>query len=365
MGSRGVVTLTLECTNACVFCGQHGLEPLPLALPARIDEELRELRARTDAVTFVGGEPGLVDGLDEWIAAAHALGFTRIGVQTNGHGFTHLSRLRALASAGLTDLHLSLLGADAPVHDYHTGQPHSFERVLQCFAAARSAGLEVVVNTVLTRSNFRTLDALALLVVARGAAAWCISVPLVAGRAETNFDRVVPRLGLALPFALRAIVLARTHGVASFVSGAPLCLLGPHGTYAIVSESRAYGAVCETCPARAACPGVDAIYLERFDGDEIAPRPSMVHVGVAPSAGWPSDAFTGVGEHAPRGALVAASSPARARRALPMLGRGVPAIAEVGRGEKRSGEALRTLFPALFEKESTPPDDDESGGSSG
>jgi hypothetical protein len=49
-----------------------------------------------------------------------------------------------------------------------------------------------------------------------------------------------------------------------------------------------------------------------------------------------------------------------AKRALPLLGRAEPALAEVPRGaERRSGDALRQIFPALFE---APPGDPRRGG---
>ena len=359
---RALVTLTLECQNACVFCAQHGLPARAERTVDGVREELRLRRRDAEAVTFCGGEPGLVPRLEEHVVAARGEGFLRVGLLTNGAGLGDADRLRRLARAGLTDVHLSLHGADAAVHDYHTGVAGSFGRVLECLAAARAAGLVVGVNTVLTRSNFRVLDGLATSLVARGAAAWCVSMPVVVGRARSSFDRVVPRLGLALPFALRALVAARSRGLAAFVSGAPLCLLGPHGVMSVVgAEPRAYGAACVECPARAECPGVDAAYLERFDGDELAPRATTARPLAAESADRHSAMFVGVGERAAVHALVATSSPAKARLALPTLGRGQPAAAEVGRGERRSAEALRALFPTLFDRRE-PPDDDVTNG---
>lgn len=362
---RGVVALTYSCTNACVFCAQAGVEAAGLR-DSEVSEALRLARSEGTHVTFVGGEPGTVAALEQHVAEARALGFAHIGVQTNGSGLDDPRRLRALAAAGLSHLHLSVHGERA-VHDYHTGVPGSFDRVGRVAAAARAAGMELVVNTVLTRSSFRTLDALVPHLGALRIAAWCVSVPVVAGRAESGFDRVVPRLGLALPFALRALALARARGIAVYLAGAPLCLLGPFGADALEVEPRAYIAACDACPARAACPGVDAAYLERFDGDELAPRATLAQPASRGLAWSWADAFPGVGRVAPpRRALAAEPSPARARRALPMLGRGQPARAEVARGaEKRSGVALRSLFPTLFEQPTAAADaigdEDETG----
>ncbi len=364
--SRGLVTLTQACTNACVFCDQDGLAPRESLDADGARAALASLRATHDEVSFVGGEPGLDASLEGRVDAARTLGFTRIGVQSNASNLMDASRWQRLAQQGLTDVHLTLLGAEAAVHDYHTGRAGSFDDVLRALAAARAAGLEVVVATVLTRSNYRALDALAALVVARGVAAWCIAVPVVAGRAEERFDRVYPRLGLALPFAVRALAAARARGLTAFVAGAPLCLLGPYGAHAIPGDAlgdgvRAFAPACDACALRPLCPGVDVAYLARFDGDELAPRDTAVAPAAETRAHPLASAFVGPGERAPRRAEASEPSPAKVRRALPMLGRSVPAVAEVGRGERLSGEALRSLFPALFEGDAPAQSDDVRG----
>jgi hypothetical protein len=224
-------------------------------------------------------------------------------------------------------------------------------------AAARAAALDVVVATVLTRSTFRVLAPLPRLLASRGAKAWCIEVPRWRGRAATAADRVVPRLALALPFALHAVDVAETLGLAAFVRGAPSCLLGPFASRAIDSvdgEVRSFGATCASCPSRAACAGVDAEYLARFGEGELAPCPP-----VRPSAGDAAHAahaalramFVGVGELAPPAAPARMEAPPeRARVALPLLGRPAPAVAEVSASApKQSGEALRAILPGLFE----------------
>jgi len=367
LGSRGLVTLTRACTNACIFCDQQGLPARDAIDADGVRAALAALRATHDEVSFAGGEPGLDPALEAHVAAARALGFTRIGIQSNASNLLDPLRVQELVAQGLTDVHLTLLGAEAGVHDYHAGRDGSFDMLLRGLAAARHAGLDVVVSTVLTRSNFRVLDDVAALVVARGVAAWCISVPVVAGRAEERFDRVHPRLGLALPFAVRALSLARARGMAAFVAGAPLCLLGPFGAFAIRGDAladgmRDYAPACDACTLRDVCPGVDAAYLARFDGDELAPRDTAVAPDSATVAHPLAAAFVGPGERAPRRAEVSEPSPAKVRRALPMLGRSVPAVAEVGRGERRSGESLRALFPALFEGDAAVPTDDDARG---
>ena len=341
---RAILSVTLACNNQCVFCGQSGLPVEPEVPRDELVAELRALRATADEVTFVGGEPTLHPDLEGLIATARSLGYRAIGVQTNGRAI-EAPRLREWADAGLTDIHLSVHGHTAAAHDYHTGVEGSFVAALATMSAARIAGLTVVVNTVLTRSNGRGLSELARVLGRRGVSAWCISTPRVRGRAADAFDRVVPRLGMMMPFALHALTVATSLGVPSFLRGAPLCVLGPFARQSIPDAERAYGDACGACEARPRCPGVESEYLERFAGDELSPSSAVAASVDARLARM----FVGEARIADARAQDVPAAPARARVALPMLGKVQPARAEVPRAvEKKTGAALRELFKDLY-----------------
>jgi hypothetical protein len=327
--------------------------------PASLGAALEALRETADELTFVGGEPTLSPALPAAIAEARALGFRAVGIQTNGRRLAEVALAERLVGAGLTDVHVSIHAASAPAHDYHTGVAGSFQALGAGMAAARALGAMVVATTVLTRSSFRGLGDLPALLAARGVAAWHLALPVVAGEAASGFDRVVPRLGLALPFALHALDAAGKRGLPAFISGAPLCALGPFAARALPAEldsARAFAAGCGACEARPGCPGVDAAYLARWNGDELAPR---ARPAVTPTSAL-ARLFVGAGELGPVvGPAPARTDGVRARRGLPLLDGGAfdgAALrkAEPARGEvppsapRKSGEALREIFPDLF-----------------
>jgi hypothetical protein len=349
MVRRSAVSLGLACDNACVFCAQRGLEP-KTAEDADVRRELEEARAGgADGVTFVGGEPAIDARLEGFVARARELGFARVGVQTNGWALGEPGRVEALARAGLTDVHLSIHGSEARVHDWHVARAGAFDAATRTWAAARAASLEVVVATVLTRSTFRGLATMPRMLASRGAAGWCIEVPRWRGSAATASDRVVPRLALALPFALHAIDAAEAVGLPAFVRGAPSCLLGPWAARALEGDTRDFGAACQACASRPTCAGVDAEYLARFGGGEIA---TCARVARDDRHAQVRAMFVGLGELAPPSPVVVAPSPERARVALPLLGRPAPGKGEVSASSpKQTGDALRAIFPGLFEGE--------------
>lgn len=271
-GSRTTLRLLSACNNACVFCAQRGGGLLSRSLDEAL-ASLRALRAEGfDELTFTGGEPTLHDELLGLVRAARGEGFSAVGIQTNGRRLREGGFAADLASAGLTDAHLSLHGLGAALHDHHTGVAGSFAEASAGLVALRVAGVSVVVNTVLTRSNGRSLGELGAWLSSRGVAAWCVSVPRSAGALRERFDPVFPRLGVLLPHALHALATARREGVAVFVRGAPSCLLGPFASRSLSEPPRAYDpSRCEGCHARGGCSGLDAMYLTRFRGDEVSP----------------------------------------------------------------------------------------------
>jgi|SRR5580692_5507958 hypothetical protein len=333
-----MLLLSRACNNRCIFCAQEGL-PEPPALDLEVD--LRAARAASDAVTFVGGEPTLSDRLLEAVTGAKALGFRSVGLQTNGARLDP-ELARALVAVGLTDIHLSIHGAEARIHDYHTGNPGSFDRAAAALGAARAAGLRVAVTTVVTRSGFRSLSALPSWLAARGVSAWMLAFARHAGRAASAADRVVPRLGLAVPHALHALEAATAAGLPALVSGVPSCLLGPFASRAMPEAPRAFGDACAGCDARPGCAGVDAEYLARFDGDELGPTDAVAR---DPDVAGLALSFAGPGELA----HPVASARASAKRSLPVLGKVQPAHAEATPGTaRRTGEDLREILPGLW-----------------
>jgi len=314
MPGRVAVEVAETCDNRCLFCCREGLdddddddEPGPLV------GRLAAAREIADEVTLVGGEPTLLgDGLVDAVASARALGFRRVGLQSHGRHLadaTPAGPLARLVDAGLTDVQLSIHGDGAAVHDHHVGVAGAWDRVMQALAALRGRSVQVAVVTVLTRSNFRNLQRLPEWLRARGVDAWALVVPRVSGGGRWRFEQVIPRLGMAIPHALRAVDAGRRRRLPSWIVGAPQCLLGPYRRWSLAEpEPRGYAPGCRGCPAQASCAGIDPIYLARFAGAEL----SASRLAVLPSQarGAPEEAalrrlFVGTGRLASGGRALA------------------------------------------------------------
>ena len=293
---RAALRLGYSCDNACIFCAQAGVDLDPPAL-ADPHAELAELREQHDEITFVGGEPALDPRLPELVGRARALGFSAIGLQTNGRRLAgDVALFDALVTAGLNDLHLSIHAPTAEAHDYHTGRPGSFAAILELLGRARRAGLTVVATTVITRSNLRELVKLPPLLKRHAVAGWLLEPVRPFGRAADGFARIVPRFGMAMPWACHGLEQARRHDLSAWIRGAPLCALGPFAASALDDEPRSYvDGPCSACPARERCPGIDPTYLDVFGTKEISPRPARPRAAYDAGRARLMRMFVGVG----------------------------------------------------------------------
>lgn len=313
LARRATLLLGHECDNACVFCGQAGVER---GVDGDPRAALIELRKDHGEITFVGGEPAVDPRLVELVGLAREHGFEAIGVQTNARRLVSDDQLfDGLVAAGLTDLHLSIHGAGPGAHDYHTGRAGSFEACIELLVRAQRAGLTTVVTTIVTRSNFRELPKLPPVLKRRGVAGWLIEPVRPFGRAADQFARVVPRFGMALPWALLGLEQARRNDLSAWIRGAPLCALGPFAAAALPVEPRsaALPEPCTSCPERARCGGVDASYVEVFGHKELIPRPARQLAEFDQGRARLMRMFVGVGTLLPRPAqLYSAKSSERA-----------------------------------------------------
>jgi hypothetical protein len=216
-------------------------------------------------LTLAGGS---IAEIERSVAAARAAGCARVIVDVDGLAEAELPRV---AAAGVDAVHVTVFAADPAAHDLHAAEG-GFRRTIALLRAARAMKVRAVVTTPLGRSNARVLAALPGLLADLAVVGWRIMVPAVDGAWREQFDSRVPRLALAIPYALQAIVTAERAGVEAGIAGAPLCLLGPLRGRALPERARAFAAECERCPARGECSGVDPAYLQRFAGDELSPR---------------------------------------------------------------------------------------------
>lgn len=119
-------------------------------------DDVRELSRQADELglahfTITGGEPLLFPDLDELVAAIDPEKFF-IAVDSNCW-LLDTDKAKHLKSIGVEKVHLSLDSISAAEHDAFRRKPGSHARVLKAIDASISAGLSVLLNTVVTKQR--------------------------------------------------------------------------------------------------------------------------------------------------------------------------------------------------------------------
>lgn len=171
--------LTPLCNHRCPGCGNVFIADKNARRPVSIkDKPLRFSEWKTiidiiaphaQSIRLTGGEPTLHPDFEAIVQYIQKLDL-RFAAFTNGHWQDSAHTLSVLTSIPqLSNLLVSLHGADAETHDAFTGVSGSFEQVTNNIRRATEAGIPVATNTVLTHTNKNDLAAIAQLAQSLGA----------------------------------------------------------------------------------------------------------------------------------------------------------------------------------------------------
>ena len=209
-----VIVVGFACNNACVFCAQGALRAARPAVPeAEVDGAVAAVQPG-ETVAFAGGEPTLFAALPRWIRAADERGAARVLVQTNGRRLAYRAFARALREASpRLRLDVSLQGATALMHDWHTGTEGSFAQTVQGLRNARAERIPAGVTVVVTRSNYRHLAEIVRVAHAAGAEAVHLAPVEPWGRAARARSLLVPAAEMTATHLQRAAAEAARLGL--------------------------------------------------------------------------------------------------------------------------------------------------------
>lgn len=217
------------CNQDCIFCFARDGDLRLTDLASAPDIFGRLSADGVEGVMFSGREPTLNAQLPEYIEQARAAGMKNVTVETNALLFADPTQVADCREAGLDAAFVSFHSARAETVAKLTGTPDSFARTLQGIINLLEAGIEVELNCVVNRYNFRELEEVANFVCERLAEVTSVTFSFVAplGRAQDN-EALVPTITEVAPFLRSALLVCERGGVAALVPGRcgiPLCFL--------------------------------------------------------------------------------------------------------------------------------------------
>ena len=181
-----------EVTRACALACRHCRAiAQPQAHPQELNHE--EAMALVDTIAelappmlvLTGGDPMMRRDIFDIIerAAAKGLRVALSPAATHRLINTDFPKLRA---AGVVSLSLSLDGATQETHDAFRGVPHTFERTLQAARMAREAGIQLQINTTISRTTLPELDGFIELLKQIQPDVWSVFLLVPTGRATMD-----------------------------------------------------------------------------------------------------------------------------------------------------------------------------------
>ena len=158
-----VISVWFGCNNNCSICMLAGLKQ---SLPAIGFENFK--RVLYDAINkhsfenliLSGAEVTTFDDLERYLRFASSLEwFKKIQIQTNGRKLNDRQYLRHLIDSGVNEFFISIHGLE-DVHDAITRCPGAFDQTMQGIDNLELYDVNVISNTVLTKTNIDDIPAL-------------------------------------------------------------------------------------------------------------------------------------------------------------------------------------------------------------
>jgi molybdenum cofactor biosynthesis enzyme MoaA len=213
------------CNNNCIFCVQahnkyKGNRPIE-----ELKKDLDESRKRCDAIVFTGGEVTIRKDLFELIEYAKNLNYKTIQIQSNHRMLSNLDFCKKIIVAGANEFVPAVHGPTAEVHDGLTNAPGSFYQSVKAIQNLKKLNQRVIVNSVVTKSNYKHLPATAKLFVKLNVDLFQFAFVHPMGNAYKNFEEVVPKISLAAPYIHKGLQVGIDNGVRCFAEAMPFCMM--------------------------------------------------------------------------------------------------------------------------------------------
>jgi len=290
-----IVNITQRCNQHCSFCLEKDSRRVGLPDPSteEVFAELAKLWEQgARQITFMGGETLLRKDAPQVLAEARRLGFTRVGVATNGTALAREGYIDLLRSQGLDFVEFSLHGHTPELANAIAGTSFTFQRQARALRLLQDAQLPTMFNVVACRENKDVLPEIADYILDRSPhIPGLIKIKFLSlqGRAREEAERS----GRALAYdEVDAVGLGdhlTARGAAFLYDDFPLCRLGPYAhlaseTVGFARNERYFDleganerkycdscyqlafrvwprATCHSCSLRSICPGVEENYF--------------------------------------------------------------------------------------------------------
>ncbi len=289
--------LGFSCNNNCLSCPQAHNRHLGDLSTEKVKNNLAlGFSHGVNELVLTGGEPTMRNDLPEIVRHARKIGYEHVQLQTNGRRLCYMSFARSLVSAGVTEFAPAIHGHTPEIHDYITSSPGAFDQAVRGIRNLKELGQMVVMNSVITKPNFRHLPKIARLFTGLKTDQFQFAFIHPIGNAWKNFDLLVPKKSDVMEYVHDAIDVAVSAGIPVMIEAYPFCFMKGYEKYCselymppseIIDAKRitrdfdrirkkhgkAKFGQCKRCRFNPVCEGPWKEYSERYGSSEFVPVP--------------------------------------------------------------------------------------------
>lgn len=289
------IKVGFSCNNLCRHCVQGEKRKLYQDKPTeQIKTELLQARRNCQDVVFTGGEPTIRKDLFVLVEYAQSLGYKNIQIQTNGRIFAYKRFVQEIIKAGANEFAIALHGHVPVLHDFLVGVNGGFHQTIKGMVNLRELNQRIITNTVITKPNYRNLLEIAKLLIDLGVRQYQFAFVHALGCAKTNFDSIVPRKTMVMPYVKQGLDLGIKAGIRVMTEAIPYCFMQGYEEYVaerVIPQTTIYdhnritenftqvrqqegklkADKCKKCFYYSICEGPWREYPEVFGWDEFCP----------------------------------------------------------------------------------------------
>jgi len=298
------IHISYNCANDCIFCSEGSRLRRFSNYQIKKQDLLNLLAQKANQgfnhVNFTGGEPTLYQDFYELLQLTKTLGY-KIYIGSNGLSWTEKENCEKFLPL-VDEISLSLHGADAQMHNSHTTNEESFDKIMSAFSnidayCQKNNQPYFLANTVITNYNFDQVNKiLELLSAFKSLKQILLSNVAPEGQAYHDYKNLAVNYGKFQSQIPNWIRLAEQKNLIIKFFGLPLCVLKENYiksndlnyddrvTYELgksgqkislkekktdLSRRRIKIKNCQECQMTKLCGGIFERYLEIFGEKEI------------------------------------------------------------------------------------------------
>jgi MoaA/NifB/PqqE/SkfB family radical SAM enzyme len=228
--SQGNVLLVVtgwSCNNNCLLCSTVANRSVNRKTGEIIADLKKGFEKGYRIIEFIGGEVSIRPDFLFLVSSAKKIGFNDIRLTTNGRRFSYSDFIQKAVEAGLKVAAFSLYGHNGTLHNGVTRTPGSFKQCVQGIKNALTyPELEVIVNTVVSKFNYQSLEQIAQFLRNLGIKEWHLLELLPDGRAEKIYDKISVNYQTLSPYLNKALKQSKYFKKID-VFDFPFCLFEP------------------------------------------------------------------------------------------------------------------------------------------